>query len=161
MTDYFACGSSAQLTWHDQQEVDDVATYLANDNLTDMRDLRSARVLLIEDDRTMQRMVSKSIGDYCDLIKAPTSGNGISKYLNFDPDIIFLDLNLPDNNGHKILKWIMWNDPGAYVVIFSSYCDSANIEKALNSGAKDYVPKPFNPGKMMSYILQCPKLHVA
>lgn len=121
--------------------------------------LGKARVLLIEDDRTMHRMVSKSIGHYCDLIEAFNAGSGIAKYKNFDPDIVFLDLDLPDDSGHNILTWIIRNDPGAYVVLFSGHCDSDNLVKAMKNGAKGHVPKPFNSDLMMRYICECPKLH--
>jgi len=131
-----------------------------NDNLTDIRNLRKTRVLLIEDDRTTRRMVSKSIGNYCNITEACSSGNGTSKYINFAPDIVFLDLELPDTNGHKTLKWILRNDPGAYVILFSGNCNSHNINKAMNIGAKGFVSKPFNPQKMMYYICQCPKMHI-
>lgn len=129
------------------------------DNFVDLQSLQRTRVLLIEDDRTTRRMVARSVGSYCHLTEAFNSGMGISKYKNFDPDIVFLDLELPDDNGHNTLKWIMHNDPGAHVVLFSGSCNSHNVGKAMNNGAKGYVPKPFNASLMMYHICQCPKLH--
>lgn len=128
-------------------------------SFTVLQNLQKTRVLLIEDDRTTRRMVSKAIGDYCNLIEAYSAGKGIARYKSFDPDIVFLDLQLPDDNGHNTLKWIMYNDPGAHVVLFSGNCTRHNITKAMNNGAKGYVSKPFNANLMMYYICQCPKLH--
>lgn len=158
---YFAASSYAQPAWSNEPETFEPENILSNDNYTDMNALRNTRVLLIEDDRTTRRMVSKAIGDYCDLTEAFDAGKGVNKFIHFDPDIVFLDLELPDNNGHNILEWIMWNDPGAYVVLFSGKCDEYNVQKAMNNGAMGFVPKPFSPERMMSYILQCPKLHAA
>ncbi len=140
-------------------EDDVIANLLSNDNCLGIASLQATRVLLIEDDRTTRRLVSKAIGNYCNLTEANNAGQGISKYKNFNPDIVFLDLELPDDNGHNILKWIVHNDPGAYVVLFSGSCDTHNVKKAINNGAKGYVPKPFDAGRMMYYICQCPKLH--
>lgn len=127
--------------------------------LVSIQGQQKARVLLIEDDRTTRRMVSKAIGEYCNLIEASSAGNGAAKYINFNPDIVFLDLELPDNNGHNVLEWIMYNDPGAHVVLFSGSCNDYNVQKALHNGAKGYVSKPFDVDLMIHYISNCPKLH--
>lgn len=125
----------------------------------DLASLRRTRVLLVEDDRTTRRLVSKAIGDYCDLVEAFNAGGAATKYQKLAPDIVFLDLELPDHNGHHLLQWIKRNDPGAYVVLFSGNCDRFNIRKAMNNGAQGYIAKPFDSNLMMRHICQCPKLH--
>lgn len=132
---------------------------VANDRLVNLLHLQKTRVLLIEDDRTTRRIVSRSIGPYCNLTEATNAGQGISKFINFAPDIVFLDLELPDRDGHQILKWMMHNDPGAYVILFTGNCDTYNIHKASKNGAKGYIPKPFDKHLMMFHIRKCPKLH--
>lgn len=129
---------------------------LTTDNLAE---LQRTRVLLIEDDRTTRRMVRRSLGTYCEIIESFNAGCGISNFINFSPDIVFLDLDLPDHDGHHVLEWIMHNDPGAYVVLFSGNCDAANVDRAMNNGAQGYVPKPFDTGSMLHHVFCCPKLH--
>lgn len=148
--------SAISLAMQDRELKDDTSY---NDFYMKLQSLQKTRVLLIEDDRTTRRMVTRAIGDYCNLIEAVDAGKGMSKYINFAPDIVLLDLELPDENGHNILQWIMRNDPGAYVVLFSGSCDSYNVRKATDNGAKGYIPKPFDVNRIMHYINQCPKLH--
>ena len=156
---YYAYNSFAHLARNEDVPETENSALLSNDNYADLQNLKKTRVLLIEDDRTTRRMVSNAIGHYCDLTEAFNAGKGVSKFQNFDPDIVFLDLELPDHNGHKILKWIMYNDPGAYVVLFSGNCDQYNVQKAMDNGARGFVPKPFDVNLMMYYICQCPKMH--
>ena len=125
-------------------------------NINEMISLQKRRVLLIEDDRTTRRLVHGAIGNHCRLSEAENAGTGISKYIHFDPDIVFLDLNLPDGNGHHILNWIMKNDPGAYVVIFTGSHERQDIKRAMSNGARGYVKKPFDPSMMMYHICRSP-----
>lgn len=121
--------------------------------------LSQPRVLLIEDDRTTRRIVSNALGPHCNLMASINAGKGMSHYKDFNPDLVFLDLELPDGSGHDILQWIIRNDPGAYIVLFSANCDSENIEKARYNGAKGYVHKPFDLIQMMYHIQACPRLY--
>ena len=143
----------------EQEQEDYIDPSFFEDPFHHFHNLHKTRVLLIDDDRIMQRIVKKALGEYCQLIEAGNAGNGIAKYKHFAPDIVFLDLELPDDNGLHILEWIMRNDPGAYVVLFSGHCDHRNVQRAIEHGAKGYIPKPFKKALMMYHICRCPKLH--
>ena len=118
-----------------------------------------ARVLLIEDDRSTRRMVAASLRDHCELIEAPDASQGISAYNAFEPDLVFMDIELPDGDGQKLLSWITHNDPGAFVVMFSGHYDTDNVMQSIDSGAKGFVSKPFDLNKMLHFIHICPRLH--
>lgn len=120
---------------------------------------KTARVLLIEDDRSTRRLVKTGIKDHCELIEAPDASQGISAYSASLPDIVFLDIELPDGNGQSILQWIMRNDPGAFVVMFSGHYDIQNVTQSITAGAKGFIIKPFDVQKMLHFIDLCPKLH--
>lgn len=138
---------------------DDLRIHPREENIHEMLNFQRKRVLLIEDDRTTRRLVQATIGDRCHLTEAESAGSGITKYINFDPDVVFLDLNLPDGNGHNILEWIVKNDPAAYVVIFSGSDNPYNIKKAISNGAKGFVKKPFDPDMMIYHICHSPHIH--
>ncbi len=120
---------------------------------------KKARVLLIEDDRSTRRMVAKSLREHCELIEAPDASQGISAYREFQPDIVFMDIELPDGDGQGLLSWITRNDPGAFVVMFSGHSDTNNVMQSIDAGAKGFVSKPFDLNKMLHFIKMCPKLH--
>lgn len=112
-------------------------------------------ILLVEDDPLTRRVASTVFKQNYALITAKDAQDAIASYFSYAPDIVFLDINLPDVNGFKVLQQIIANDPDAYVVMFSgnSYLD--NITHALNSGAQGFVAKPFNSEKMKHYVTDC------
>lgn len=112
-------------------------------------------VLLVEDDEMTRRLVATMFKEQYHVITAANAKEALSKYLTNAPDIVFLDINLPDHDGFQVLKKILENDPEAYVVMFSgnSYID--NITHALTIGASGFVAKPFNGDKMRHYIDDC------
>ncbi|MCB1720556.1 MAG: response regulator [Rhodospirillales bacterium] len=114
--------------------------------------VNAPRVLLVEDDPITRFMVRKAIKNECVLATAPEGNKVFSLYASYQPDIVFLDINLPDLNGYDVLEWIMDNDPGACVVMFSSNSDMDNIVSSMDYGAKGFVSKPFSKEKLLHYI---------
>lgn len=110
------------------------------------------KVLLVEDDPMTRFMVRKAVKNQCELATAAQATKVFSLYTSYKPDIVFLDINLPDMNGYEVLNWIMNNDPGASVVMFSSNCDMDNIVNCMEQGAKGFIAKPFSKGKLLHYI---------
>ncbi len=104
-------------------------------------------------------MVSASLKGHCNLIEAPNASQGISSYDAFQPDLVLMDIELPDGNGQNLLSWITRNDPNAFVVMFSGYYDSDNVMESIERGARGFMPKPFNLEKMMNFIELCPRLN--
>ncbi len=117
------------------------------------------KVLLIEDDRLTRRIVSAELDQYCDLIEAPDINQGINAYNVFQPDIVFMDIELPDGNGQNLLDWIIRKDPDAFVVMFSGHSDVENVTRAVRGGAKGFIMKPFDTSKMLHFIRLCQNFH--
>lgn len=124
----------------------------------DLLALQQTKVLLIDHNRTTRKMISMTIGDYCLLQDAIDIRTGLEKIIKFEPDIIFLDLDVPDNNGHYVLKWVMNNKPETRTVVFSGHNDTGNLGLAIKNGASGYVAKPFDPKRMMQHICHTPKI---
>ena len=77
-------------------------------------------------------------------------------YVNKAPAVRFLDIGLPDIDGHTVLKKVFEIDPDAYVVMFSGNGDKENVMKAVKTGAKGFVGKPFTKDKLYQYIDKSP-----
>ena len=82
---------------------------------------------------------------------ANTAQEGIVKAANHPPDLILLDLGLPDKNGQEVLTALRdwYKNP---VIILSVQKDEENIVKALDNGATDYLTKPFRTGELLARI---------
>ena len=81
------------------------------------------------------------------------------QYVTHAPDVLFLDIELPDITGHDVLQKVLEMDPDAFVIMLSGNGNKENIFKAMKTGAKGFVGKPFTKDKLLQYILKCPKAH--
>ncbi len=109
-------------------------------------------VMLVEDDQITRRLVANAFKDRYAFITASDAHEAIANYLFHAPDIVFLDIGLPDASGFSVLKQIIASDPDAYIVMFSgnSYLD--NVTKSLSAGAAGFISKPFKKEKLYKYI---------
>ncbi|MES2729626.1 MAG: response regulator [Pseudomonadota bacterium] len=114
--------------------------------------LDAMRVLLIEDDPLTRWMVRCALKDECRLLTAACANQAFSVCQSYRPDVVFLDMHLPDKNGDVVLQWIMRNDPGVRVIIFSGTVNETSLAHALESGAHGFIPKPFVKQDFMHYI---------
>lgn len=111
-----------------------------------------AKVLLVEDDPVTRWMVQNSLKNECQFTAVPTASQAFSQFQAIQPDIVFLDIGLPDQNGTAVLEWIMRNDPGVCVVMFSSNDNLNVISEALEGGASGFIAKPFLKEQLLHYI---------
>ena len=109
-------------------------------------------LMMIEDDLFSRRLVENVLQKKYNMTGLSEATYALDKYTNIAPDLLFLDINLPDVTGHELLEKILILDPDAYVVMFSgnSYLD--NVTNALSNGASGFISKPFKKEKMRQYI---------
>lgn len=124
-------------------------------NLSLRRHINPPCVLLVEDDPVTRRVAALVLKDEYRLITAASAEEAVSSYLLYSPDIVFLDIGLPDSSGFSVLKSILSADKDAYVVMFSSSGYAENMVDALNSGAHGFVTKPFRREQLWHYIRDC------
>ena len=115
-------------------------------------------ILVIEDDPLSQRLISNALKDTCSCTIISEGKKACMTYLIKAPDILFLDIGLPDISGHEVLKSIFEIDPEAYVIMFSGNGDKENVLKAIDIGAKGFLGKPFTLDKLMQYIEKSPHI---
>lgn len=128
--------------------------------LQHMRDIRNIRekleIMVVEDDVFSRQMVCNSLRKHYTVHIAGDGKNALTNYVSKAPDVIFLDIELPDITGHDVLRKILSIDPEAYIVMLSGNGDKENIMKAMEAGAKGFVAKPFSKEKLLQYIQRSP-----
>lgn len=120
------------------------------------RQRESIEVLIVEDEAFSLKLVENLIKDSYSVVGVKNGLEALHGYAKAAPDILFLDIGLPDITGHDVLKKVLEIDPQAYVVMLSGHGDRDNVMKALQNGAKDFVVKPFNKNKLLQSITKCP-----
>lgn len=109
-------------------------------------------VLLVEDDELTRRLVSKVLHGQCTLVVADDIQSAVKQYMLNLPDLVFLDISLPDGSGLQVLQELMTCDPEARTVMFSSNSQLENLVEALNMGAEGFIAKPFRKEQMLYYL---------
>jgi two-component system chemotaxis response regulator CheY len=102
--------------------------------------------VLVVDDAAFMRMAIKNIlvKNGFDVIDEAVDGiDGVKKYKELKPDIVTMDITMPDMNGLEALKAIMDFDPTAKVVMVSAMGQEKLVLEAITSGAKSFVVKPY------------------
>ncbi len=109
-------------------------------------------ILLVEDDPLSLHLAKKTLMDDYTVITAVDGTRAREAYLMHVPDVVFLDIGLPDISGHALLNEILALDPEAYIVMLSGQSFREAIVKAMQAGAKGFVGKPFTRAKLLHYI---------
>lgn len=117
---------------------------------------KETEILVAEDDAFSRMLVSTVLEGRYSLKMAPDGQAALVNYARSAPDILFLDIGLPDMDGHEILEHIFEIDPDAYVVMFSGHGDVHNVTKAMELGAQGFLSKPFTKEKLLRFIEKSP-----
>jgi two-component system KDP operon response regulator KdpE len=111
-----------------------------------------ATILLIEDERQMRRFLRVTLqSERYALIEAETAAEGLSQAATRNPDIVLLDLGLPDMDGLEVIKKLReWST--VPIIVISAREQEGDKIKALDEGADDYLTKPFGAGELLARI---------
>jgi len=110
-------------------------------------------ILVVDDEPPIRRLLRVGLtAQGYDVVEAADAAAAARQVKNDPPDLIILDLGLPDKPGHQLLH--EWREEGVTipVVILSSRTDEAGIVQALETGADDYVAKPFGVNELAARI---------
>jgi two-component system, OmpR family, KDP operon response regulator KdpE len=110
----------------------------------------SPKVLLIEDELPIRKLLRMGLGSQGYQTLEAANGKSGLELLNQSPDLIILDLGLPDIQGHELLRRIRGRNENVPIVVLSSRGDEAGKVQALDFGADDYVTKPFGMDELLA-----------
>jgi two-component system KDP operon response regulator KdpE len=111
-----------------------------------------ATVLLIGDEQDTRRALIDALAqDGYQILEAPTGNEGLVKCFDRRPQLVLLDLGLPDVDGLEVTRQIREASQVPIIVVSRRTDESAQIE-ALDSGANDYVTMPFNEGELLARV---------
>ena len=114
--------------------------------------MSKADILIIDDEPQIRKLLEITLesNDY-KVIQADNGKQGILLAANHTPEVIILDIGLPDKSGHEVLKELRtWYNKS--IIILSVLNQEEDIVKALDNGATDYLTKPFRNAELMARI---------
>ncbi|MCR4697004.1 MAG: response regulator [Lachnospiraceae bacterium] len=111
--------------------------------------------ILVVDDAAFMRMMIKDIlskNGYTVAGEAENGEKAVEKYNELKPDLVLMDITMPDKDGIQALKEIKSADPGAKVIMCSAMGQQAMVIESIQAGAKDFIVKPFQPDRVLEAV---------
>jgi two-component system, OmpR family, KDP operon response regulator KdpE len=108
------------------------------------------RVLVIDDEPPIRKLLRTGLAAHGYQVLEAPNGKAALEQLDAAPNLLILDLGLPDMQGHELLKTIRSRNDSVPIVILSSRDDEAGKVQALDLGADDYVTKPFGMDELLA-----------
>jgi two-component system KDP operon response regulator KdpE len=111
------------------------------------------KVLVIDDEPPIRKLLRMGLGSQgYEVIEASNGKLALQAMANTPPDLVVLDLGLPDLPGHELLRQIRSQSEAVPIVVLSSRGDEAGKVEALDLGADDYVTKPFGMDELLARL---------
>jgi len=112
------------------------------------------RILIVDDSFYMRTMLKNMLTDagYEVVGEAPNGQTALVMAKELNPDLITLDVILPDNTGLDVLKGIRKDQPDMKVIIVSAVGQEVIVNEAKDNGALDYIVKPFSEEKVLEKV---------
>ncbi len=111
--------------------------------------------ILVVDDAAFMRMMIKDILSKNGYTVAGEAENGmkaVEKYSELKPDLVLMDITMPEKDGIQALKDIKSMDGNAKVIMCSAMGQQAMVIESIQAGAKDFIVKPFQPDRVLEAV---------
>lgn len=114
----------------------------------------SQTVLICDDAIFMRTMLADILtqAGYEVIGEAETGVQAVEKYAQLRPDLVTMDIVMPDMGGIDAVREIVKNDPAAKILMCSAMGQQALVVEAIQAGAKDFVVKPFQPSRVLEAV---------
>lgn len=114
-----------------------------------------AKRVLIVDDAAFMRMLLKDIVTKAGYEVAGEASNGleaVDRYKELKPDVVTMDITMPEMSGIDATKEILKSDPAARVIMCSAMGQQMMVVEAIQAGAKDFIVKPFQQNRVVEAL---------
>ncbi len=112
------------------------------------------KVLVVDDAIFMRKMITEIFQENgMEVVGEADTGSGaVEKYKELNPDLVTMDIIMPEMNGIDAVREIISFDSNARIVMCSALGQQALVQEALVAGAKDFLIKPFNPSRVIEVV---------
>ena len=108
------------------------------------------KIMLVDDAAFMRMMIKNALTQkgYSNFVEAQDGAEAVKKYDEEKPDLVIMDITMPNMDGLQALKKIRESDTSAKIVM----CQESMVVDAIKSGAKDFIVKPFNAERIVQTV---------
>ena len=112
------------------------------------------KILLVDDAAFMRKMIKDTLSKngYTDIFEAVDGADAVEKYGEVGPDLVIMDITMPNMDGLQALKKIREAHPDAKIVMCTAMGQEGMVVDAIKSGAKDFIVKPFQADRVLEAV---------
>ena len=119
--------------------------------------MMNLKIMIVDDVSAMRKVLKSILVDHCKvdpifIFEADDGADAIETYDLCNPDIVFLDIAMPDSDGKAIVKKLIEIDPEAKIIMCTGSSDKQDVIECIRAGAKDYVRKPITPDRISTAL---------
>jgi two-component system chemotaxis response regulator CheY len=116
--------------------------------------MMAKKILLVDDAAFMRKVIKDTLSKngYTELYEAVDGADAVAKFEEIKPDLVIMDITMPNMDGLEALKAIREKDSNASVVMCSAMGQETMVMDAVRSGAKDFIVKPFKPDRILKTV---------
>ena len=113
-----------------------------------------AKILIVDDAAFMRKVIRDTLtkSGYTDLYEAVDGADAVEKYSEISPNLVLMDITMPNMDGLEALKAIRTKDSNANVVMCSAMGQEAMVMEAVQAGIKDFIVKPFKSDRLLKAV---------
>ena len=113
-----------------------------------------AKILIVDDAAFMRKVIKDTLSKsgYTDLYEAVDGADAVEKYNEIQPDLVLMEITMPNMDGLEALKTMRGKDGNANVVMCSAMGQESMVIDAVRSGAKDFIVKPFKADRVLKTV---------
>lgn len=119
---------------------------------------KDALILVADDDLYTRTLIKTGLKGF-QITEAADGNKVLEAYLEHNPDMVFLDIHLPGQQGKEVLTKLKTIDPKAFVVMLSADSSAENVLLTKEHGAKGFITKPFTKTRLLEYVYACPTIN--
>ncbi|MCI8465806.1 MAG: response regulator [Lachnospiraceae bacterium] len=115
-----------------------------------------AKIMVVDDAAFMRMMIKNTLtkNGFTDFVEAQDGAEAVEKYDAEKPDMVFMDITMPNMDGLQALKKIKEGNPDARIVMCTAMGQQSMVVEAIKYGAKDFIVKPFNAERIVEAVNQ-------
>ena len=113
-----------------------------------------AKIMIVDDAAFMRMMIKNTLtkNGYTDIVEAQDGAEAVAKFDEEKPDMVFMDITMPNMDGLQALKKIKEGHADARIVMCTAMGQQSMVVEAIKYGAKDFIVKPFNADRIVEAV---------
>ncbi|HHX10128.1 MAG TPA: response regulator [Firmicutes bacterium] len=112
-----------------------------------------AKILVADDAMFMRNRTSKLLtANGYEVVEASNGEEAVKRYFEEKPDVVLMDITMPEMDGIEALKQLKAEDPDVKVIMVTAMGQQSMVLEAIKAGARDFVVKPFDPDQLLEAV---------